>query len=122
MRSLVPIGLTSLVEHAEAWLKSITIISDSQLNTLNTPETEGLRWANTNPVRIIREVNEDGTDTFIGDIYFSRCLQGELMSTDGIDWAQQEKNTEMNSSRELGDPNIVWSTGCKKPFWLFYQA
>lgn len=94
-------------------MKSIKIITDNQLDTLSTAEIDCPKWANTNPVRIIREVNADGTDIFIGDIYFFRCLHGELMSTDGIDWAQQERNLEINYSRELGDRDIVWSLGCK---------
>ena len=66
------------------------------------------------PVRAIREVQEDGTDIYIGDIGISRCVYGELMSNlHGVDWENASERKRINDSLDLGDPSILWSIGGK---------
>ena len=63
------------------------------------------------PVRAIREVQEDGTDLYIGDIGISRCGYGELISLNGVDWENASERKRINDSLELGDPRILWAIG-----------
>ena len=63
------------------------------------------------PVRAIREVQEDGTDVYIGDIGISRCNHGELMNLKGVDWENASERKKINDSLELGDPRILWTIG-----------
>ena len=61
------------------------------------------------PVRAIREVQEDGTDIYIGDINISRCGYGELIDLNGVDWENASERKKINDSLEVGDPRILWS-------------
>jgi hypothetical protein len=61
------------------------------------------------PVRAIREVQEDGTDIYIGDIGIPRCGYGELMDLNGVDWENASERKKFNDSLELGDPRTVFS-------------
>lgn len=63
------------------------------------------------PVRAIREVQEDGTDLYIGDIGISRCGYGELMDLNRVDWENASERKKVNDSLELGDPRILWAIG-----------
>ena len=63
------------------------------------------------PVRAIREVQEDGTDLYIGDIGISRCGYGELIGLNGVDWENASERKRINDSLELGDPRILWAIG-----------
>ena len=105
----------SFVEHAEFWLKMIKSFSDGVLRELeegrDKPEPKTVGDC---PVRYIREVQEDGTDIFIGDASFVRSISGELMGTEGpekIDWENKQKREEENNKLPVGDPNILWSFG-----------
>lgn len=63
------------------------------------------------PVRALREVQEDGTDVFLGDIDIGPCIYGELMGGD-VNWEEKERREKDNSSRKAGDVDAVWSVGC----------
>ncbi|KAF8973494.1 hypothetical protein BDZ97DRAFT_1900337 [Flammula alnicola] len=63
------------------------------------------------PVRFLREVKKDGTEVFIGDLGVMRCIHGELMDPDGVNWTNKEKREEENNNIPVGDPNIIWSMG-----------
>ena len=65
------------------------------------------------PVRAIREVQEDGTDIYIGDIGISRCVYGELMNLNDVDWENASERKKINDSLDLGDLSILWSIGGK---------
>ena len=66
------------------------------------------------PVRFLREVKDDGTEQFIGDIGFFRYNRGELMGAEGtIDWSIKAEWEEKNRSLPLGDPSIIWALGGK---------
>ncbi|KAF8808011.1 acyl-CoA N-acyltransferase [Phlegmacium glaucopus] len=63
------------------------------------------------PVRAIREVQDDGTEIYIGDIGISRCKHGELIGLNGVDWENGSKHKEVNDALEVGDPRILWALG-----------
>jgi len=63
------------------------------------------------PVRSLREVQNDGTDIYIGDLGVMRCMHGELMGQGTVDWANKEALEESNNSIAVGDPSIIWSMG-----------
>jgi hypothetical protein len=64
------------------------------------------------PVRYIREVREDGSDIFIGDVGMMRCMHGELMGPGGVlDWSNKAKFEEENNAIPAGEPHIIWSIG-----------
>lgn len=48
---------------------------------------------------------------FLGDLGIVRCLHGELMGPDGVDWGEKQKREEENNNIAVGDPNIIWSFG-----------
>jgi hypothetical protein len=100
-----------LPEHAEFWLTIITTASNAVLRELEqAKDTRSQRTVDECPVRFLREVKEDGTDIFLGDIAFIRCPWMELAGT-GVNWEQKDVLTEENSRLERGDPKIVWSVG-----------
>jgi len=63
------------------------------------------------PVRSLREVKDDGTDIYIGDLEVCRCMHGELMGQGAVDWANKEALEAENNSISVGDPSIIWSMG-----------
>ena len=72
------------------------------------------------PVRAIREIEEDGQDVYLGDIGISRCLEERLLVLPDRE-ASEEKMKEyidLNSRREVGDPDIIWTIGGKCFFFL----
>ena len=62
-------------------------------------------------MRSLREVKDDGTDIYIGDLGVMRCMHGELMGQGAVDWANKEALEESNNSIAVGDPSIIWSMG-----------
>ena len=79
---------TTLKEHAEAEPES-------------TPKIVGGC-----PVRILREVQPDGTELYLGDLGVSRC--GFPHGREGAD---RERLSAENDAREVGDESIVWCLG-----------
>lgn len=67
------------------------------------------------PVRAIREVQEDGSDIFLGDISITRVKDGKLLvpPDEADDEEKTAKSLETNMSLPVGDPNIVWSIGSR---------
>ncbi|KDR85591.1 hypothetical protein GALMADRAFT_132268 [Galerina marginata CBS 339.88] len=101
-----------ILDHAKTFIAHIKPDSDQVLRQLEeakdnpTPITVGHC-----PVRYIREVKEDGTDVFIGDVALIRCLHGELMGPNGVDWKNKQRREEENNKIPVGDPSILWSMG-----------
>ena len=60
------------------------------------------------PLRAIREIQEDGTDIYVGDIGISRCCYGKLIDLNGVDW-KTHQNARNSTSLELDDSRILWS-------------
>ncbi|RDB29408.1 hypothetical protein Hypma_015951 [Hypsizygus marmoreus] len=103
-----------LLEHAEAWYKVISTPSEETLAAIEAardmPDLITVRHC---PVRVIREVKEDGEDVFLGDIGLLRFDEGRLLAPDGLqaDDEQKAKYVNANIERPVGDPEIVWSIG-----------
>lgn len=58
------------------------------------------------PVRHIREALPDGTDVYLGDIDIRRGPFEEIPDPE-----ERRKQVELNESKALGDPSIVWTFG-----------
>ncbi|KAF8167484.1 hypothetical protein B0H34DRAFT_682019 [Crassisporium funariophilum] len=63
------------------------------------------------PFSTIREVQEDGTDVFIGNMGIDRCPLGELMDLNGVDWENKAKREQDNEALAVGDRRIIWTIG-----------
>lgn len=60
------------------------------------------------PVKSIREVQEDGSELYIGDLSIGRSGYEELGL---IDIFEREQRQEENSKKPVGDPSIDWTLG-----------
>ncbi|SJL06087.1 uncharacterized protein ARMOST_09423 [Armillaria ostoyae] len=101
-----------LQEHAGSWLPHIKSLSDKILEELDSARDEAsLRIVDDCPVRYIREVKEDGTDVFIGDVAIIRCPLMDLTSSSDISQGEKDRLLAENVSRPAGDPKIVWTIG-----------
>jgi len=80
------------LDHAKYFINLIKPLSDQVLRDLEDARDEPTPIIVGHcPVRYIREVKEDGTDMFLGDLGIVRCLHGELMGPDGVDWGKNKK-------------------------------
>ncbi|OCH96417.1 hypothetical protein OBBRIDRAFT_718357 [Obba rivulosa] len=98
-----------LPEHADWWLNNVKTSSNEIIMELEDAEKSDpdgpLRTVGGCPVFYLREVREDGTDTFIGSADFRRCcFQGEEPET-------RERLQKENAEKAVGDPSIVWCFG-----------
>lgn len=93
-------------EHANGWLKKVKERSDQLLAELEAARDEpALKIVDGCPVGIIREVKEDGTDVYLGDVSF--VLSKQLWELEGTGRVSQE-----TPRRDPSDPD-VWSLGGK---------
>ncbi|KAI6153793.1 hypothetical protein BKA82DRAFT_4094071 [Pisolithus tinctorius] len=97
-------------EHAAEWIQIITQQSKAILDELTAEDTLRpggyLKLVGGCPVRHIREVLPDGTDVYLGDIDIGRAPFEEI-----LDPEERRKQVEINESKPLGDPSIVWTFG-----------
>ncbi|KAK0481810.1 hypothetical protein IW261DRAFT_1583758 [Armillaria novae-zelandiae] len=101
-----------LQEHADYWLSQVKLLSDKILEELDSARDEALlRIVDDCPVRYIREVREDGTDVFIGDVAIIRCTMMDLTTSSEISQEEKDRLLVENISRPAGDPKIVWTIG-----------
>lgn len=61
------------------------------------------QFVSSHPLRYIREVREDGTDIFLGDLRITRCNYRDIENV-----AEKARMAEANQAREAGDAEIVW--------------
>ncbi|KAG5339351.1 hypothetical protein C0989_004631 [Termitomyces sp. Mn162] len=92
-------------EHGLAWLTEQMEEADKILRHLEDPLTaEGpVKLALGCPVRIIRQVNEDGTDTFLGYLGIYRSERKEI-----LDDKKRATIVAENALKRVGDPSILW--------------
>lgn len=90
-------------ENANDWISRCKASSDAIFSEI----MEGNIFVGGCPVRSIREVQEDGTEVFIGDIGIDR------EDPDGP-WVDAENAENMN--KRVGDPTIMWSIGGRVKF------
>ena len=89
-----------LREHAHAWNAHAGARSQDLFEAMR----RGDKYIDGCPLRAIREVQEDGSQVFIGDLNVDR-------RADDVPWgAEDEKD---NGTKPTGDPTIVWLIGCK---------
>lgn len=91
------------LEHAKAWLE----VTSRQANTVlqQLEETPG-GFVGGCPVRILREVKDNGEESFLGD-----CGIGKWGFADILDPGEREKARRENDQRPPGDPGTVWGFG-----------
>ncbi|CDO75485.1 hypothetical protein BN946_scf184935.g21 [Trametes cinnabarina] len=97
-------------EHAEQWLSKIKKDADAAREVLDqaneqygdAPPITVSCW----PIRSLREVQEDGSEVFLGDITFVRERWPDLE-----DKQAKESLAQANAAKEDGDPSIIWCIG-----------
>jgi RimJ/RimL family protein N-acetyltransferase len=95
------------LEHAESWLSEAKSRTDDVLAKLEESRNETiLRVTEHCPVRSIREVADDGSDVYLGDVGFERCRWLEIQDTE-----ERKRKVDENQAKVLGEPTIVWSIG-----------
>ncbi|TBU34788.1 acyl-CoA N-acyltransferase [Dichomitus squalens] len=99
-----------LPEHADQWLTKIKNGTDAAFEVLKRANEEKPDeppvLLEEPPVRTIREIREDGSELFLGDILFVRERYPD------IDDKEVKKTlAQPNADRTLGDPEIVWCIG-----------
>ncbi|KAI0698400.1 hypothetical protein C8T65DRAFT_660634 [Cerioporus squamosus] len=99
-----------LPHHADDWLSKIKAETDLAIEKLQRASVEKpdgpLILVNESPVRTIREVREDGSELFLGDITIVRERWPDIE-----DQEVKQALARANGKRELGDPAIVWCFG-----------
>ncbi|KAJ7053950.1 acyl-CoA N-acyltransferase [Mycena amicta] len=91
------------LEHAEWWLNKVIPLSDALLTQLDAAQPNADKiTVDGCPVRIIRELNADGSDIFLGDIGID--LAGEWWELEGSGLTKQD------TPKRAEDPDI-WTIG-----------
>ncbi|KAJ7606781.1 acyl-CoA N-acyltransferase [Mycena polygramma] len=88
-----------LPEHADWWLNNLKPLSDAFLVELEAARNEPLKIVDACPVRAIREVKEDGTDIFLGEIGITLAQQPWELEGSG-------KLSQDTPRRDPNDPDI----------------
>lgn len=92
------------LEHAQTWINKIKLDCDQGLKELvDALENEKSPTLTHSPVRFLREVQEDGSDVFLGDVGFSRC--SDILLEDA------KYDNDANLELPAGDGDIVWTIG-----------
>ncbi|KAF5312790.1 hypothetical protein D9619_002817 [Psilocybe cf. subviscida] len=101
-----------VLSHAEGWLKSCIPQEKSYIDEFKLSQSSQTPAILSGcPFSALREVKDDGSDEFIGNITLKRCNFCEFLNTDTIDFENAQKNTAANDALEVGDSNIVWGIG-----------
>ena len=106
-----------LPEHAESWLGSVKEKSDALISALEgnpddknvaTNKDTGLMILSGCPVSSIRELQDDGSDIFLGSLDITRCTRFDYL----LD-KEREALVEQNLRFAVGDSRIIWEIGCE---------
>ncbi|KAG6851338.1 hypothetical protein H0H93_005736 [Arthromyces matolae] len=103
-----------LPEHAEAWYQRIKESSDKSLSELQAAkDISELIFVGSSPIRTIREVKEDGSELYLGDIGIFRVTDGKFLvpPSEDVNEETKAKYKEFNDARPVGDPAIAWTIG-----------
>ncbi|KAG6846098.1 hypothetical protein H0H87_006462 [Tephrocybe sp. NHM501043] len=101
-------------EHANAWYEKVKTQSDESIAILEAArEVPGPIIVGSCPVRAIRELKDDGTDVYLGDIGIVKVFNGKLLAppNEANDAEKIAQYLEINNALPLGDEAIVWSIG-----------
>lgn len=94
-----------MIDHAQIWVNKITPQCDLGLKELAEALGNHTHPVLTHsPVRFLREVQEDGSDIFLGDIGLFRCPHMEALET-------PEHDNAINQALPPGHLDIVWTIG-----------
>ncbi|TFK50136.1 hypothetical protein OE88DRAFT_1645865 [Heliocybe sulcata] len=93
-------------EHAEEWIKLVRARSDELLQQLQGRSDDQPKVVDGCPVMTLREVKEDGTEVFIGDVTIARSSFMEIGNPD-----ERARLRDENAARPNGDPEIVYMIG-----------
>lgn len=95
-------------EHAVSYLKEITKSSKIAWDEIKEDVLAGHPdfIAASTPVSSIREVMDDGTSEYIGNISFERSRYAEE-----ADESERARLHEENTRKQKGDPSILWTFG-----------
>jgi hypothetical protein len=96
--------------NAEQWIVKVKAETDAVIEDLKANPSGPFGGC---PVRHIREVQEDGTEIFIGDVGLVRSYWPELLDVD-----ERKALAEKNKARAPGDPEIAWHVGCRSSLFL----
>lgn len=91
------------LEHAKQWLESTLKEAEKILQQLE--ETQG-GFVEGCPVRILREVKENGEEVFLGD-----CEIGKWGFDDILDPGERGRLKSENEKRGPGNPETIWGIG-----------
>ncbi|KAF9446119.1 acyl-CoA N-acyltransferase [Macrolepiota fuliginosa MF-IS2] len=92
------------LEHAQNWLNRITPECELGLKELREALENNEPIALTHsPVRCLRELQEDGSDIFLGDIGLIRCPDIPLENS--------KHDNATNRALPVGHPEIIWTIG-----------
>lgn len=94
--------------HAVEYLTMITEASKTAWDEVKQDALAGKTdfIATSTPFGAIREIKEEGTSEWIGDISFTRSRFTEV-----LDEVERSRLTEENIRKQKGDPSIVWTFG-----------
>ena len=99
-----------LPEHAEQWLSQVKNGTDAVLEVLRRVSVEEPNASpivvSEPPVRTLREIREDGTDVYLGDVTFLRERYIDME-----DGNEKSALLKANRDRATGDPEILWCIG-----------
>jgi hypothetical protein len=96
-----------LPEHGQQWLIAVKSETDKALRDLQEASSDDkLKIVDHCPVRSLREVKEDGTDAYLGDIGIGRWGWEDITNH-----TEKQRLIAENTARKPGDPDIVWGLG-----------
>lgn len=91
-------------EHAQNWMNRIKPNCEQGLRELaDALENNRPIILTHSPVRFLREVQEDGSDMFLGDVGLFRCPDIQLENP--------KHDLATNRALPAGHPDIIWSIG-----------
>ncbi|CCO33140.1 hypothetical protein BN14_07211 [Rhizoctonia solani AG-1 IB] len=93
-------------EHGQAWLQESLRDYEGAMTHIRKVE-ENVGYIDLFPLRHIREIGPDGTETFLGDVHLSREDRFDHIDDMGL----REAKVSENAILPPGDPSIVWSIG-----------
>lgn len=98
-----------ITDDGEEWIQHNKPKVDSFLQELQDAQGhDELKIIDGAPFCSIREIQEDGTDIYLGSLDITRCLEKPLLD---VDSERAQQKADINKSLEAGDPNIIWSFG-----------
>jgi RimJ/RimL family protein N-acetyltransferase len=93
---------TFLLEDAQKLVEEFTLASDMVTKSLQEATSSDLFPVEDCPVRSIRELKDDGTDVYLGNIAFKRCNWWDVPGP------ERDRLIAQNTAHPIGDPEIVW--------------